>query len=60
MRKFIKQVLSEAKSNKILVGCDFFEHHTHDYRWCKFAETKLMRNTNRAKKAMNDYIKIYY
>jgi hypothetical protein len=59
MRNFIKQVLSEAKSKKILVGCDFFEHHTHDYRWCKFAETKLMRNTNRAKKAMNDYIKIY-
>ena len=42
MRDLIKKVLNEAK--KPLVGCDFFEDHTSDHRWCKYAENKLMKN----------------
>ena len=55
MRDLIKKVLNEAK--KPLVGCDFFEDHTNDHRWCKYAENKLMKNTRKVKKAMDDYTK---
>ena len=55
MRDLIKKVLNEAK--KPLVGCDFFENHTSDYRWCKYAENKLMKNTRKVKKAMDEYTK---
>ena len=53
MRDLIKKVLNEAK--KPLVGCDFFEDHTNDYRWCKFAESKIMKNTSRVKNALYKY-----
>jgi len=55
MRDLIKKHLNEAK--KPLVGCDFFEDHTSDHRWCKYAENKLMKNTRRIKNAMYDYTK---
>ena len=35
MRDLIKKILNESK--KTLVGCDFFETNTNDYRRCKFA-----------------------
>jgi len=57
MRDLIKKVLNEAK--KPLVGCDFFENHTNDYRWCKYAENKLMKNTRKVEKAMDDYKRDY-
>jgi len=53
MRDLIKKVLNEVK--KPLVGCDFFEDHTNDYRWCKFAESKIMKNTGRVKNALYKY-----
>lgn len=42
-----------------MVGCDYFEHHTNDYRWCKFAENKLSRMTKRVSNAIEDYKKNY-
>jgi hypothetical protein len=60
IRTKIKQVLKEQKnSKKVMVGCDFFPQHTNDYRWCKFAENKLMRNTRKVKQAMDNYVKEY-
>ena len=55
MRDLIKKILNESK--KTLVGCDFFETNTNDYRWCKFAENKLMKNTRKVTKALEDYKK---
>jgi hypothetical protein len=58
IRAKIKQVLTEQKNpKKVMVGCDYFPQHTNDYRWCKFAENKLMRNTRKVKQAMDEYIK---
>ena len=57
MRDLIKKILNESK--KTLVGCDFFETNTNDYRWCKFAENKLMKNTRKVTKALEDYKKEY-
>lgn len=57
IRAKIKQVLTEQKNSKKLVGCDYFPQHTNDYRWCKFAENKLMRNTKKITQALNTYIK---
>ena len=57
MRDLIKKILNESK--KTLVGCDFFEKSTNDYRWCKFAENKLMKNTRKVTKALEDYKKEY-
>jgi len=57
IRKKIKQVLQEQKtSKKPLVGCDYFPKHTNDYRWCKFAENKLMRNTRKISNALDKYV----
>jgi len=57
MRDLIKKILNESK--KPLVGCDFFEKNTNDYRWCKFAENKLKLNNRKLSKALEDYKKEY-
>jgi hypothetical protein len=54
----ILQILKEHPAQvKNLVGCDFFESQTYDYKWCKFAENKLQRNTKKVSDAMSNYVK---
>ena len=44
---------------QIFFFSSFFETNTNDYRWCKFAENKLMKNTRKVTKALEDYKKEY-
>ena len=60
IRAKIKEVLQEQKKpKKVLVGCDYFPQHTNDYRWCKFAENKLSRSTNKISQALDSYVREY-
>lgn len=55
MRDFIRKTLKEAVSAKFNTGCEYFEPNSHDYKWCKFAENKLQKNTRKPKQAIEKY-----